>query len=166
MKLQAEIDGKISDVELRQQDGRVYASVDAREYQLEVSEPEPGVFLLKNETAVFEAVTSSSSDGDIAVEIRGKEYSVRLTDPKRLRSQSSDRSHDHGTVEIKTAMPGKVVRISVSANDTVEKGQPVIVVEAMKMQNEMRSPKDGTIKEIRVVEGATVNAGEVLVIIE
>ena len=63
-------------------------------------------------------------------------------------------------------MPGKVVRIIAEAGAAVQKGDGIIVVEAMKMQNEMKSPKDGVVKEIRVSEGSTVNAGEVLVVIE
>ena len=63
-------------------------------------------------------------------------------------------------------MPGKVVRILVEQGAEVKQGEGVIVVEAMKMQNEMKAPKDGIIKEIRVAEGATVNAGDILVVIE
>lgn len=166
MKLQAEIDGKISDVEMRREGARVYASVDGREYDLEVSEPEPGVILIKSDNAIFEAIATERSDGSTSVLVHGREYNVRLVDPKRLRGKGGDHSLDHGLAEIKTAMPGKVVRIPISTGESVEKGQAVIVVEAMKMQNEMRSPKDGTIKEVRVAEGATVNAGDVLVVIE
>ena len=63
-------------------------------------------------------------------------------------------------------MPGKVVRILKAVGDEVAKGDGVIVVEAMKMQNEMKSPKDGVIKEIRVAESDTVGAGDILVVIE
>ncbi len=63
-------------------------------------------------------------------------------------------------------MPGKVVRVLVEQGAEVQTGDGIIVVEAMKMQNEMKSPKDGIIKEIRFTEGATVNAGDVLAIIE
>ncbi|MCO5333238.1 MAG: hypothetical protein M9893_04365 [Pyrinomonadaceae bacterium] len=69
-------------------------------------------------------------------------------------------------MEIKTAMPGKVVRILRSLNETVAKGDGLIVVEAMKMQNEMRSPKDGIVAAINTSEGETVNAGEVLLVVE
>ncbi|REJ79531.1 MAG: hypothetical protein DWQ47_02075 [Acidobacteria bacterium] len=63
-------------------------------------------------------------------------------------------------------MPGKVVRIIAKEGDEVVSGDGVIVVEAMKMQNEMKSPKDGAVKKILKQEGETVNAGDVLVVIE
>ncbi|MBK6587173.1 MAG: hypothetical protein IPG22_02470 [Acidobacteria bacterium] len=63
-------------------------------------------------------------------------------------------------------MPGKVVRVLVAQGDTVQKGDGVVVVEAMKMQNEMKSPKDGVIAAIKAAEGDTVGAGDVLVVIE
>ena len=63
-------------------------------------------------------------------------------------------------------MPGKVVRILKAVGDEVESGQGVLVVEAMKMQNEVQSPKHGRVAELRVSEGQTVNAGEVMAVIE
>ena len=63
-------------------------------------------------------------------------------------------------------MPGKLVRILVEQGAEIKQGEGVLVVEAMKMQNEMKSPKDGVVKEIRFAEGATVNAGDILAVIE
>ncbi|MBC7900992.1 MAG: biotin/lipoyl-binding protein [Saprospiraceae bacterium] len=63
-------------------------------------------------------------------------------------------------------MPGKVVRILVEKGAEVKKGEGVVVVEAMKMQNELKSPKDGIVKDIKIEEGATVSAGDILVWIE
>ena len=63
-------------------------------------------------------------------------------------------------------MPGKVVRLLVAVGDQVTPGQGLIVVEAMKMQNEMKSPKTGTVVEIKTKDGATVSAGEILIVIE
>jgi biotin carboxyl carrier protein len=166
MKVQAEIDGKTSNVEVRRDGERLFARIDEREYELEVSEPEPGVFLFKHDGRIFNTFALERSDGTSEVTVNGTSFDVLIIDPKRLRGSGSDHSHDHGLVEIKTAMPGKVVRILTTVGESVEKGSGVIVVEAMKMQNEMRSPKDGVIKEIRVSEGVTVNAGDVLVVIE
>jgi biotin carboxyl carrier protein len=63
-------------------------------------------------------------------------------------------------------MPGKVVRVLVEVGTEVKKGDGVLVVEAMKMQNEMKSPKDGVVKEFRAAEGQIANAGEILAVIE
>jgi biotin carboxyl carrier protein len=71
-----------------------------------------------------------------------------------------------GRVQIKASMPGKVVRVMVEAGALVETGDALVVVEAMKMQNELKSPKSGTVIEVRAETGATVNAGDVLVIVE
>lgn len=166
MKLQAEIDGKTSDVELRRDGVRLFARVDNREYELEISEPEPGVYFLKHNGRIFNTFALDQPGGTSEVSVNGKSFDVQIIDPKRLRGSGGGDSHDDGLVEIKTAMPGKVVRILAAKGESVEKGSGVIVVEAMKMQNEMRSPKDGVIKEIRVLEGVTVNAGDVLVVIE
>jgi biotin carboxyl carrier protein len=63
-------------------------------------------------------------------------------------------------------MPGKVVRVQIEAGETVEKGAGVVVVEAMKMQNEMKSPRAGVVVSVNVKAGDTVNAGDVLAVIE
>jgi len=167
MKLKAQIGDSSSDLDIRVDGEQVFARVDDREYELEASEVEPGVYLLKNNGRIYEAYVSDiDSLGNAEVNVRGQRFDVAIFDPKRLRSSRSDYSHGDGRAEIKTAMPGKVVRIMAEIGQTVEKGTGVIVVEAMKMQNELRSLKDGVVKEIRTSEGATVNAGEVLVVIE
>ena len=166
MKLTGRIDDKEHQIEVREKDGHVIAEIDGRMYDVEVSQPEPDVYLLKNEGRIYEAGVSKSENGDTNIRIRDAEFNVSLSDPKRLRGVAgSDHSHD-GRAEIKTAMPGKVVRILVDAGDEVKKGDGILVVEAMKMQNEMRSPKDGVVREIKVTEGFTVNAGEILAVIE
>ena len=63
-------------------------------------------------------------------------------------------------------MPGKVVRIIAKQGDSIEAGKGVLVVEAMKMQNELKATKSGTVQKIMVAEGAAVNAGDVLAIVE
>ena len=63
-------------------------------------------------------------------------------------------------------MPGKIVRVAVKPGEDVKAGQPVVVMEAMTMQNEMKSPKDGKVQKILTAEGSAVNAGDTLAIIE
>jgi biotin carboxyl carrier protein len=69
-------------------------------------------------------------------------------------------------VDRSSAPPGRVVRVLVAAGDSVEARQPIIVVEAMKMENELRSPKAGRVKDVGVTAGASVEAGRVLVVVE
>jgi biotin carboxyl carrier protein len=168
MKLQAEIGDNKLDIDITREDGKVFAQIDDRKYELEASEPEPNVFLIKNGGKIYQVYVSpqQNKNGRTNVTVGTNEFEVKLIDPKRLRSSGADLEHGDGAAEIKTAMPGKVVRILVSAGDEVAKGDGVIVVEAMKMQNEMKSPKDGVISEIKVAEGDTVSAGDVLVVIE
>ena len=167
MKFHAEIHDTKHEIEIRRDEERAFAWVDGREYEVEVSEPEPGVILIKNGGQVYEAVVpGSEADKTVNVRLRGSEFEIRLIDRKRLRGGGSSDDHSDERAEIRTAMPGKVVRILKSEGDEVEKGDAVLVVEAMKMQNEMKSPKNGLVKRISVVEGATVAPGDVLVTIE
>lgn len=167
MRLDAQIGDETFQLDIRVDGDRVYARIEDREYDLESSEVEPGMYLLKNNGRVYQvSVSGPTPNGAYGVSVKNRDFEVGITDPKRLRGSGSDHSHSGGHAEIRTAMPGKVVRIIADVGQAVEKGSGVIVVEAMKMQNEMKSPIDGVIKEIRVSEGSTVNAGEVLVVIE
>lgn len=162
MKLSAKLSDNKHEIVIRREGQLIFAEVDGRHYDLESSEPESGVYLFKHKNRIYEVYVSPDGVADIG----GNRFDISITDPKRLRGKGKDAEHGDGSAEIKTAMPGKIVRILVAEGDAVEKGDGVIVVEAMKMQNEMKSPKAGTIKEIRFADGATVNAGDVLVVIE
>jgi biotin carboxyl carrier protein len=103
----------------------------------------------------------------VQVNVGGEtDFEITLSDPKRMRHSAGAGENAEGAAEIKTAMPGKVVRILVEAGAEVKQGDGVLIVEAMKMQNEMKAPKDGIVREIRAEQGATVNAGDVLAVIE
>jgi biotin carboxyl carrier protein len=168
MKLHAEGGEERHEVELRREGGNVFARVDGREYDLDVSEPEPGVYLFKNNGRVTEIFVSPGArpSDPVQVQTGGNSYKIRLIDPKRLRGSGGGGEHGDGAAEISTAMPGKVVRILLQTGAAVAKGEGVLVVEAMKMQNELKAPKAGTIKQIKVEEGATVSTGDVLAVIE
>lgn len=168
MKLIAELNSEKHEIALKQTSEKVFAEIDGRAYELEISEPEPNVFLLKHEGEVFEVFVSPNekSNEPFKVNLANQYFEIKIFDPKRLRGSSAGSGEIEGVAEIKTAMPGKVVRVLVEVGTMVQAGDGIIVVEAMKMQNEMKSPKDGIIKEIRFSEGATVNAGDVLAVIE
>jgi len=88
-----------------------------------------------------------------------------IVDPGADVTASSTSSTGVGPERISTPMPGKVVRVLVRAGDTVHARQPVVVVEAMKMENELRAGRDGTVAEVRAREGASVEAGALLMVI-
>ena len=92
-------------------------------------------------------------------------FAVEVRDPRSLRGRVRA-ADDHGPRKLTAPMPGKVVRLLLSAGAEVEAGAGVLVVEAMKMQNEVKSPKKGIVQKILVSEGAAVNAGDVLAIVE
>ena len=166
MKLQAKINDNTAEVEIVREGDGLFARVDDREYELQVRKPESGVYLMTFGNEIFEVAVSESGI-ETHAQVRGKDVTVSIADPRQLRG-SSDAGGDAagGNAEIKTAMPGKVVKLIANVGDTLSKGDAVIVVEAMKMQNELRASKDGVVKEIRVTEGQTVAAGEVLAVIE
>ena len=168
MKFHAEVDDESLQVELKREGSKVFANIDGRRYELEASEPEPGVFLFKHEGRVYEASVSGprSAGGPTHVRIGKNEFDIRLVDPKKLRGTGAIADQADGPAQIKTAMPGKVVRVLVATGAEVEAGDGIIVVEAMKMQNELKAPKSGVVKDIRVKEGSTVGAGEILATIE
>lgn len=168
MKLTAELNHEKHEIEIMRDGKKVFAEIDGRKYELEATEPEPNVFLLKKDGRIYEIfVSPRQNPGEpFHVRLKAREFEIALTDPKRLRGAGTDAEHGDGLAEIKTAMPGKVVRVLIETGAEIKKGESVIVVEAMKMQNEMKSPKDGIVKEIRFPEGATVNAGDVLAVIE
>jgi biotin carboxyl carrier protein len=93
-------------------------------------------------------------------------YAAELRDPRSLRSRRGSAVDEKGPKKLFAPMPGKVVRVLVRAEQTVEAGQSLLVVEAMKMQNEIKSPKKGIVRKIVAVEGSNVNAGDVLAIVE
>ncbi|CAN5368286.1 acetyl-CoA carboxylase biotin carboxyl carrier protein subunit [soil metagenome] len=166
MKLQAEIGSEKYEINVRRDGRRVVANVDGREYDLEVSEPEPNIYLFKHEGQIFEAFVSPTALGEVDVSVHNNHFDIKLIDPKRLRGAGSDTAAAEGIAEIRSAMPGKIVRILADVDETVEKGQGIIVVEAMKMQNELKSPKNGIVREIRVGVDSTVSSGDVLATIE
>ena len=97
--------------------------------------------------------------------VNGRRIRMEVFDPRDLRP-GQGATANQGRQEIAASMPGKVIRVLVAPGDAVEEGQGLVVVEAMKMQNEMKSPKAGRVTEIRARPDATVGAGEILVVVE
>ena len=168
IKLRAEVGGKDHKIAIQRVDENVSALIDGRHYDLRVQDVGDGEYLLSQGHSVYNCrvETVHHQRNDLEVTIQGNRYQIRLIDPKRLRSSQTGADHDRGSAQIVAPMAGKVVRVLVEVGAHVGAGAGVVVVEAMKMQNEMKSPKDGIVVELKTKAGATVNAGDVLAVVE
>ena len=104
--------------------------------------------------------------GELVVHVNGVAIPVAVHDPR-----AAWRAHQHGTAtvsggDVRAPMPGRIVKVLVKPGDTVTARQGLVVVEAMKMENELRAPKDGRVADVRVKEGMSVEANAVLVTLE
>ena len=168
MKLLAELENEKHTVEIKRDGVLLTAAVDGRIYELEVSAPEPNLWLFKHGNKIHQIFVSPNERAGepFAVNVGSHNFEIKIYDPKRLRGSSGAGEAADGASEIKSAMPGKLVRLLVEKGAEIKKGDGVLIVEAMKMQNEIKAPKDGIVVEIRFAEGATVNAGDILAVIE
>jgi len=168
MKLHATIAESQIEIELHEQGSQVLAVVDGRKYDVDVRSSRDDHYLLICDAQVFDCrIEGRPESGATFDVIAGTDrYAVTLTDPKRLRGALAFGAHGDGAARIVAPMPGKVVRVLVKAGQNVEAGAGIAVVEAMKMQNEMKSPKSGTVVTVNAEVGATVNGGDLLAVIE
>jgi biotin carboxyl carrier protein len=168
MKLTAEIAGEHQELQFRVEGALVFAEVDGRSYRLEARALREGVHLLMLNGRVYECRVEVDEVRREASEVHvgNHAYKVRLIDPKRLRGGQSTGAQADGAAQLVAPMPGKVVRVLVEQGAQVEAGDRIVVVEAMKMQNEMKAPRAGTVTALHARAGTTVKAGEVLAVIE
>ena len=110
-------------------------------------------------------VTVQRSLSRYSVTVNGVPFEVALRDPRQLGHRARAGEDSAGPASVTAPMPGKLVMLLVAEGDSVKEGQGVAVVEAMKMQNELKAPKSGTIERVCVVKGQAVNAGECLLTI-
>ena len=157
------IDGKNYRLDLNRQEGGWSCRLDGREVEVDAVLARPDVLSLRIGNRAYE-VKCERVGGDLHLWVGSVRFAAEVRDPRSLRGVRA--VDDHGPKKLTAPMPGKIVRVLVSQGDEVETGAGVLVVEAMKMQNEIKSPKKGTIQKILVSEGAAVNAGDVLAIVE
>jgi len=129
-----------------------------------VEEVMPGVFSVLLDGRSYQVNVAPHADG-FEVWVGLERYFISLADP-RDRALNSRQGGSAGPVELRAQMPGKIVKLLVAVGSAVTAGQGLIVVEAMKMQNEVKAPKDGIVTRIHVAEGATVAAGDPLLVVE
>ena len=164
MTYEISIDGKTHRLELNHNEGRWKCRLDGRDIEVDAVLTRPDVISLRLGNKAYE-VKCERVGSDPHLWVGSLRYAAEVRDPRSLRSRVRALD-EQGPRKLIAPMPGKVVRILVSQGAEVQAGAGVLVVEAMKMQNEVKSPKKGTIQKIVVTEGAAVNAGDVLAIVE
>ena len=149
-------------VELERDGGQWKIAIDGQPLEADVVEITPDILSILLEGESREIRVVRMPDGKLKVQIGLCEFAAEVRDPRSWRGRHLSHVQAEGRQQITAPMAGKVVRLLVKSGDQVEVGQGLLVVEAMKMQNEIRSPKSGTVEKLQVKEGQAVNAGELL----
>ncbi len=172
MKFTVTVDGKEQSVEVRRTSGGWNCRVNGEAHAIDVAEVAPGRFSLLLDGASFEVHVEEHGEGhgekgsgQYRVHTRGADLVAEVEDPRRWQGRGGRGGGKEGRQEITAPMPGKVITVLVEKGQKVEEGQGLVVVEAMKMQNESPSPKPGVIEKVLVQAGDTVEHGSKLVVI-
>jgi len=164
MKLKIELGGRKRIVELERDGCRLTGSIDGHAIEADAVEIGPGIYSILIAGASFEAQVESGPAG-LTVSIGGRRIPASVADPRQWQGRRGGAAEAEGRQQIAAPMPGKVVRLLVAQGEKVDAGRGLLVVEAMKMQNEIRSPKTGTVEKLLVAEGQAVNAGEIVAVV-
>lgn len=177
MKVQLNLGGKVRTVSLEPGDraGCFLGDVDGQRVEFEAAILMPGMLSLlvskyplgaEFEGRSFRCILDASGGNEKSLTIGGPSFPYQVHDPRSLATRRNRTTSDEGTLLLKATMTGRVVRIVAEKGTEVAAHGGVIVIEAMKMQNELRSPRAGKVAELRVTAGEMVNAGQVLAVIE
>jgi biotin carboxyl carrier protein len=165
MKYTAIVQGQNVEIELnRKPHGVIEAEINGRRYTLQGKAVEPGVYWLVQDNRSLEIGVSQAVDGYM-VSLLGRRIPVEILDTRTALRRAAQHGQD-GIVQIRAPMPGKVIKLLVAEGAEVEPNQGIVVLEAMKMQNEIKSPKKGVVRKLGVKEGAPVNSGDLLATVE
>jgi biotin carboxyl carrier protein len=166
LKIDIEIDGKTHRVDLTPagESGRWKIQLDGEPIEADATFIRPGVLSLLLEGRAHRIVLDADLT-DPALHLDEHRVAWQADDPRSFQRRRRHAAA-HGPVTLKASMPGRVVRVLVERGDHVAAHQGVVVIEAMKMQNELKSPKEGRVTDLRVISGDTVAAGEVLAVID
>ena len=168
MKYRAKIAGpsgeRSVEVEVQLDPTGVVVSLDGRPARWDiVSTPGGGFSVLRADGRQAEAVPRPSADGTVRVRVGAERVSLELLDELTARAQAvAGKGSFRGSGEVKAAIPGRVLRILAGPGDTVVQGQPLVVLEAMKMENDVRAHRDGVVRSVDVAAGQAVGAGQLL----
>jgi len=158
------IEGKNYRLELNYSEGRWECRLDGRAMQIDAVLARRDVLSLIIDGRAYE-IKRERTATDLHLWVGSVRYAAQLRDRRSLRSRASA-DDEKGPRKLMAPMPGKIVRVLVEENAEVDAGQGLLVVEAMKMQSEIKSPKKGVVRKMVATEGASVSAGDVLAVVE
>jgi biotin carboxyl carrier protein len=159
------VEGKAHQLELEKTAAGWECRLDGQVVHIDALIPRRDVLSLLIDGHAYE-IKREHTATDLHMWVGSSRFAVELRDPRSLRSRQKAAGDEKGPRRVLAPMPGRVVRVLVAENSEVEAGQGIVVVEAMKMQNEIKSPKKGVVKTISATPGAAVNPGDVLAIVE
>jgi biotin carboxyl carrier protein len=159
------VEGKTHRIELEKAGAGWECRVDGRPILIDALIPYHDVLSLLVNGHSYEIKREQTATG-LHLWVGSNRFAVELRDPRSLRSRQKAAGDEKGPRKILAPMPGRIVRLLVGEGSVVEAGQGIVVVEAMKMQNEIKSPKKGVVKKISTAPGAAVNPGDTLAIVE
>jgi biotin carboxyl carrier protein len=142
---------------------RVKLTIDGRQVTACAVPVSPGAYSILLDGRSLEVTAEENADGFL-MRVDGREFQTQVVDPRSWRRARDAGAELEGRQQLVAPMPGKIVRVLATVGQEVCAGEGLLVIEAMKMQNEIRSPKSGTVEKL-AHEGQTVNAGEVLAIV-
>jgi len=142
---------------------RVKLTIDGRHVAACALPISPGAYSILLDGRSLEVTVEENQD-NFLVRVNGREFQAQVADPRSWRRAHGAGIELEGRQQLIAPMPGKIVRVLAAVGQQVSAGEGLLVIEAMKMQNEIRSPKSGTVERL-AREGQTVNAGEVLAIV-
>jgi len=166
VKYEVLLTGKTRVVELARVNDEWKVSLDGKELDASVVEVAPNTFSVLLSGESHQIRIAPRADGTLTLHTGLAEYHAEVSDPRVWRGRRHGALEAQGRQQITAPMPGKVVRVLVSEGDVVEAGHGLLVVEAMKMQNEIRSPKTGKVERLLAKENQAVSAGDVLAWVE
>jgi biotin carboxyl carrier protein len=143
---------------------RIAVLIDGRSVEADAAKISPDGYSIILGGRSLEVAVDETSEG-LLVHTAGREFQVEIADPRSWRRKHGGGIELEGRQQVAAPMPGKIVSVLVAQGQKVESGQGLLVIEAMKMQNEIRSPKSGTVEKLLAMEGQAVSAGEIVAIV-
>lgn len=166
MKYFVTVNNRPHEVELVERLGRLEVRVDGKALDLSYDEVDAlGQVIVLRDGKSF-ALSMDGSEERVQVTLAGHFYDIGIEDERERAAHAAERAAGKGGGAVTAVMPGVVVEVMVKPGDSVSKGQPLLILSAMKMQNEINAPSDGKVKQVLVAAGQAVASGAKLVLLE